>query len=122
MRCEKLFYTFDVLNQRYLAVRATPGDWGLIDLALPLCQQTLRRGQPEREIQSYRFGNIAVNFGRGELLRDGRPVELTPIEFKLLSLFVHARGHVLSREQLLNGAWGPARSPRTVSLITTSRI
>lgn len=67
----------------------------------------LRRGQPEQEIQRYRFGNIAVDFGRGELLRDGRPVELTPIEFKLLSLFVRARGHVLSREQLLDGVWGP---------------
>jgi DNA-binding response OmpR family regulator len=67
----------------------------------------LRRGQPEQEIQSYRFGNIAVDFGRGELLRDGRPLEITPIEFKLLALFVHSRGHVLSREQLLDGAWGP---------------
>jgi len=47
MRCEKLFYTFDVLSQRYLAVRATPGDWGLIDLAVPLCRQTLQRGQPD---------------------------------------------------------------------------
>ena len=67
----------------------------------------LRRGQPEQEIQSYRFGNIAVDFARGELMRDGRSVELTPIEFKLLSMFVHSRGHVLSREQLLDGAWGP---------------
>ena len=47
MRCEKLFYTFDVLQDRYLAVRATPGDWGLIDLAVPLTRQTLLRGQPE---------------------------------------------------------------------------
>ena len=67
----------------------------------------LRRGQPEPEIQSYRFGNIAVDFARGELLRDGRPVDLTPIEFKLIAMFVHSRGHVLSREQLLDGAWGP---------------
>jgi hypothetical protein len=46
-RCEKLFYTYDVLSDRYLAVRATPGDWGLIDLAVPLTRQALRRGQPE---------------------------------------------------------------------------
>jgi hypothetical protein len=46
MRCEKLFYTFEALSQRYLAVRATPGNWGLIDLAVPLCRQTLHRGQP----------------------------------------------------------------------------
>jgi hypothetical protein len=28
-------------------VRATPGDWGLIDLAVPLLRQTLERGRPE---------------------------------------------------------------------------
>jgi hypothetical protein len=47
MRCEKLFYTFDVLRDRYLALRATPGDWGLIDLAVPLARQTLERGRPD---------------------------------------------------------------------------
>ena len=47
MRCEKLFYTYDVLGQRYLAVRATPGDWRLNDVALPLTCQTLKQGQPE---------------------------------------------------------------------------
>jgi hypothetical protein len=46
MRCEKLFYAYDLLSRRYLAVRATPGDWGLIDLAVPLARQTLARGQP----------------------------------------------------------------------------
>ena len=47
MRCEKLFYTYDLHRGRYLAVRATPGDWGLSDLALPLLRQTLRCGQPD---------------------------------------------------------------------------
>jgi hypothetical protein len=47
MHCEKLFYTFDLASGRYLAVRATPGDWGLIDLAVPLARQTLERGRPE---------------------------------------------------------------------------
>jgi hypothetical protein len=47
MRCEKLFYTFDITSGRYLAVRATPGDRELIDLAVPLTQQTLALGRPE---------------------------------------------------------------------------
>jgi hypothetical protein len=47
MRCEKLFYTFDVLNGRYLSVRATPGDWGLNDLAVPLLRQSLACGRPD---------------------------------------------------------------------------
>ena len=47
MHCEKLFYTYDLTSQRYLAVRATPGDWGLIDMSVPLVRQTLSCGQPE---------------------------------------------------------------------------
>jgi hypothetical protein len=46
MRAEKLFYTFDLASGRYLAVRATPGDWSLMDLAVPLTRQTLARGRP----------------------------------------------------------------------------
>jgi hypothetical protein len=46
MRCEKLFYTYDVLAGRYLAVRGTPGDHGLADWAVPLTRQALARGQP----------------------------------------------------------------------------
>ena len=46
MRCEKLFYAYDVFSDRYLAVRAAPGDTGLMDLAVPLTRQTLSRGQP----------------------------------------------------------------------------
>jgi hypothetical protein len=47
MRCEKLFYSYDVLNDRYLAVRAAPGDRGLIEMAVPLTRQTLQRGRPK---------------------------------------------------------------------------
>jgi hypothetical protein len=47
MRCEKLFYAYDVLSDRYLAVRAAPGDAGLIDLAVPLTRQTLVYGRPQ---------------------------------------------------------------------------
>ena len=47
MRCEKLFYTYDVSSDRYLAVRATPGDVGLMEMAVPLTRQTLQYGQPE---------------------------------------------------------------------------
>ena len=47
MRCEKRYYTYDLLRQRYLAVRATPGNVDLIDMAVPLLQQTLSCGRPE---------------------------------------------------------------------------
>jgi DNA-binding response OmpR family regulator len=50
---------------------------------------------------------VEVDFRRGQLRRGGVAVELTPIEFKLLTLFVRAPGRVMSRDRLLAGAWGP---------------
>jgi hypothetical protein len=46
MRCEKLFTGYDLDSQRFVSVRATPGDWGLQDLAVPLVQQVLTHGRP----------------------------------------------------------------------------
>jgi len=55
----------------------------------------------------YRFGEIEIDRGRCELRRHGAVVDMTSTEFKLLSAFVQHRGRVLSRDQLLNEAWGP---------------
>jgi DNA-binding response OmpR family regulator len=63
-------------------------------------------GEPADDLTCYRFGDVAVDFGRGELRRNGKPVDLTPTEFKLLGLFIRSSGRVLSRERLLSGAWG----------------
>ena len=54
----------------------------------------------------FRFGDFEVDFGRFELRRGDKAVDLTPIEFKLLAAFVHNRRHVLSRQQLLDQVWG----------------
>ncbi len=53
-----------------------------------------------------RFGDFEVDFERFELRRHGKPVDVTPIEFKLLSAFVRHRRVVLSRQQLLDKVWG----------------
>ncbi len=66
----------------------------------------LRRSGGEAEAECCRFGEVEVDFARGELRLRGRPVELTPIEFKLLDCFIRARGRVLSRDQLITAAWG----------------
>ena len=55
---------------------------------------------------SYSFGDAELDFDRAELRVNGSPVDLTPLEFKLLQFFLRARGRVLTREQLLDAVWG----------------
>ena len=63
-----------------------------------------------------RFGDCEVDFDRAELRRDGRPVEITPQELRLLSVFLRNRGRVLSRDHLIDLAWerGAAITDRAV--------
>lgn len=63
----------------------------------------------------YQFGECEVDFDRGEVRRSGRPIDLSALEFRLLTAFVRRRGRVLSREQLIDAAWGP-------SVIVTERV
>ena len=61
----------------------------------------------DQALGCYRFGEVEVDFCRGELRRRGKAIELTPIEFKLMGVFIRSRGRVLSRDQLMDAAWGP---------------
>ena len=63
----------------------------------------LRRSTEPDDV--YRFGRVEIDFARAELRRDGAIVDVTPIEFRLLTAFVQRKGRVLSREQLLDAAW-----------------
>jgi DNA-binding response OmpR family regulator len=66
----------------------------------------LRRNTPEETSSVYRFSDVEVDSVRGELRRSGTVVETTPTEFKLLAAFIRNRGRVLTREKLLDEAWG----------------
>ena len=65
----------------------------------------LRRGAHESG-ELCRFGDVEVDVTRGEVRRGGRVVETTPLEFKLLCAFVKNRGRVMSRDRLIDTAWG----------------
>jgi DNA-binding response OmpR family regulator len=65
----------------------------------------LRRASDEI-LEVYRFGVVEVDFARYEVRRGGRLLEVTPTEFKLLAAFIRQRGRVLTRDQLLDLAWG----------------
>jgi DNA-binding response OmpR family regulator len=65
----------------------------------------LRRSGPAGgEIFSY--GQLEINFGSMRVTIADKEITLTPIEFKLLSAFINAKGRVLSRDDLLDIVWG----------------
>jgi DNA-binding response OmpR family regulator len=55
---------------------------------------------------TYGFGAVEVNFARAEVRREGQVIDVTPLEIRLLEAFIRRRGRVLTREQLLDAAWG----------------
>jgi two-component system alkaline phosphatase synthesis response regulator PhoP len=68
--------------------------------------QAVIRRSTEETVGVYRFGECEMDFDRGEVRRSGRVVETTAQEFRLLTVFIRRRGRVLSREQLIEQAWG----------------
>jgi DNA-binding response OmpR family regulator len=67
----------------------------------------LRRGQiGASSTTSYRFGDVEVDFQSAVAKKGGAALDITAIEFKLMRTFIHSRGRILSREQLLDQAWG----------------
>ena len=88
--------------------------FGLRELRARIRAQ-LRRSVRETG-RTCRFGDCEVDFERAELRRDGRPVEITPQELRLLSVFLRNRGRVLSRDHLIDLAWerGAAITDRAV--------
>jgi DNA-binding response OmpR family regulator len=67
----------------------------------------LRRNQQAPEERVLHIGAAEVDFNRGEIRRDGRVMILTQLEFRLLDVFARNKGRILTRDQLVDGAWGP---------------
>jgi two-component system alkaline phosphatase synthesis response regulator PhoP len=68
---------------------------------------------PGASAESYRFGDISVDFRRAEVVKAGRTLELSAREFKLLKYFIEHRGAALTRDELLNEVWGYNAMPST---------
>jgi DNA-binding response OmpR family regulator len=66
------------------------------------------RGRRSEVHEAYADGRITVDFAQRRVSAMGRPVRLTPLEFRLLATFVRHPNQVLSHDQLLELVWGDA--------------
>ena len=53
-----------------------------------------------------RGADIELDVSRHRVTKHGRPVELSPKEFRLLHVLLENKGHVIGRETLLERVWG----------------
>jgi DNA-binding response OmpR family regulator len=58
----------------------------------------------------YQDAIIHVDFARSTVTVHGKPVDLTPTEYQLLTILVQNAGHPIRADQLLRRVWGPEYS------------
>jgi DNA-binding response OmpR family regulator len=71
-----------------------------------LLRRATRGGARDEEQQSYADTYLTVDWAQARVTVGDRDVQLTPLEFRLLSTFVRNPRQVLSRDQLLELVWG----------------
>ena len=54
-----------------------------------------------------RFGEVCIDLVQRSVERNGQPVHLTPIEYRLLTCLATQPGRVVTHRQLLKVVWGP---------------
>ena len=67
----------------------------------------------DMQVETYQFGDVKVNFKRGEASKGGDMLELTLREFRLLRYFIEHRGEFVGRDQLLDAVWDYDHAPLT---------
>src|SRR3984957_2208958 len=73
----------------------------------------MRRSTRAPLTETFKFGDVKIDFTKMELWRDGKLVQLTSQEFKVLKFMIQNAERVLSREELLNFFWGYRNYPST---------
>jgi DNA-binding response OmpR family regulator len=73
----------------------------------------LRRTMRPPATEKSSFDDIAIDFSKMEVIREGRPIALTAQEFKTLKFMVQNPERVITRDELLNEVWGYHNYPST---------
>jgi two-component system alkaline phosphatase synthesis response regulator PhoP len=60
----------------------------------------------QNEMSVYSFGNIKLDFKKFESRKQGRDLDLTPLELKILELMISRKGQVITRDEFLDHIWG----------------
>ena len=77
----------------------------------------LRRGRRKdaapADVAELKFGDVTIDFRRHESKKGTAALDLSDRAYTILQVFARHRGQVVSREQLLEEAWGASRELNT---------
>jgi DNA-binding response OmpR family regulator len=73
----------------------------------------LRRIVQPIATEKFSFEDIAIDFTKMEVIREGKAIALTAQEFKTLKFMVQNPERVITRDELLNEVWGYHNYPST---------
>ncbi len=79
-----------------------------IRVGLRHAQQAAGTSEPTLQI-----GPLHLDLSRREVTVEGRPVHLTPIEYRILTLLAQNAGKVLTHGHILRQVWGPGHADET---------
>ena len=65
-----------------------------------------RTKQFQQGIESFKFGNVEVDFRKYEVKKRGKLIFLTALEFSMLHFLVKNKGRVVNRDAILDNVWG----------------
>lgn len=57
------------------------------------------------EVRKYADGHLCVDFSARQVLVDGAPVKLTPLEFRLLAYLMQNTGRTISKQEIFEKVW-----------------
>jgi DNA-binding response OmpR family regulator len=66
----------------------------------------LRRAENKMSGKTSRIGQLTIDFDKYLVVSEGKTVNLTTTEFKILELLASKKGYVFSRDKILDHLWG----------------
>ncbi len=63
---------------------------------------------PAGQEEKFEYKHLSIDWPEILVSIDGKPVHLTPLEFRLLALLVRRQGWVVTYDQALSEVWGPS--------------